>query len=137
VAASTTRKQGSTTAPPRAGLCYRFICWDARTGDHTLEYVLCFRCQHSLFFGIDLTRQPRKKTGPGRRKSDPDVVLDPVALPCELCRVNGWEPDYEADEMARREREHDEQLAAEYHYQPETPAHFPAQPDEDGQVSLF
>jgi len=113
------------------------MCWDARTGDHTLEYVLCFRCQHSLFFGIDVTKQPRKKMGPGRRKSDPYVILDPISLPCELCEVNGWESVYEADEMARRRRDHEAEIAAERHLQASSPVAFPAPPGEDGQSSLF
>jgi hypothetical protein len=137
VSPSTTRKQGSTPAPQRAGLCFRFMCWHPETGAHTLEMVLCFRCQHSVSWGCDVTKQPRKKTGPGRRKTDPDVELDPVSLPCQWCEAFGWEPVYEADEMERRRRDYEMLLTAERHMQPAAAPSFPAPSDEDGQASLF
>jgi hypothetical protein len=113
------------------------MCWHPETEAHTLEMVLCYRCQHSLSWGCNVERLPQKKMGPGRRKTDPDVVLDPVALSCRMCQANRWESVYEADEMARRERDRVAQLSAERHLQSEASVSFPLLPDEDGQVSLF
>ncbi len=137
MARSTTPKQSPASADAVVGLCFRFMCWHPEAEDHAREMVLCYRCQHSLAWGCDVRKQPRKKTGPGKRKGDPDVVLGPVPLPCQMCAANGWEPVYEADVMEQRRREHEEELAAGRRLQPAEAVHTPNPPDDDGQVNLF
>jgi hypothetical protein len=111
-------------------LCYRFLLYHPDTGEHSVETVLCMRCQFSLAHGIDPRKLPRKKTGPGRTKSDPEVVLPPVEAFCDWCEEFGWEPAYEHEEMRLRARDLGE---------PEPPRVWPAREFEDatGNMSLF
>jgi hypothetical protein len=138
VPSSNQRKQSHTPAAPSspAGLCFRFLVYDAETRDHTTEIVLCFRCQHSLAWGCDAAKQPRKAIVPGRRKDDPPVVLDPVARPCEWCVAFGLTPVYEADVLAQRRRQHEAELANRAALSTSS-GPTPPRVDEDGQVNLF
>lgn len=85
----------------RPGLVYLYECWEPATQERTLERRLCYACAHSLAFGCDTRRQPRKKLRPRKRPADPDEPLPPVMGVCESCEAAGREPVYEDEARAR------------------------------------